>query len=132
MHEVLSRVDNKPRRAQGKPSVVILSDLGDLRGEVCSLRGPLRRAPAFLCGAGLSSDGFGCGWPEGHLALLHVRVDGERIAGGDFAVEQFHGQRVLDEPLDGALEEPRPEMPSTCLQEEGASQIALSVPQTMG
>ena len=37
---------------------------------------------------------LGLGALEGHGALLHVRIDGERVAGGDFAVQQLQGQRV--------------------------------------
>ena len=55
----------------------------------------------YLCRVGL-------GALEGHRALLHIRIDGEQIAGGNFAVEQLHGQGALNEPLDGALERTRP------------------------
>src|SRR6266508_5435401 len=34
-------------------------------------------------------------------------VGNDRVAFGEFAIEQAQGQRVLDHPLDGALERPR-------------------------
>ena len=40
------------------------------------------------------------------------------VAGNHFAVEQLHGQRVLDEPLDGALQRPRPELRIVAFAEE--------------
>ncbi len=58
------------------------------------------------------------GGREGHGALLHIRIDRERVAGNHFAVEQLHGERVLDEPLDGALQRPRSELRIVALAEE--------------
>jgi phage portal protein BeeE len=57
----------------------------------------------------LRSGGLGRALFEGHFAFLCISVYSEGVAGVDFAVEQLHGERVLDEPLDGALQRPRPE-----------------------
>ena len=46
---------------------------------------------------------------ERHLLFLHVRVHDDVTPGQDFAVKDFHRERVLDEALDGALQGPRAE-----------------------
>ena len=55
----------------------------------------------------MSACGFGVGPLEGHRAFLHVGLHGECVARKDIAVEELHGQRALDEALEGALERSR-------------------------
>src|SRR5581483_4768718 len=62
--------------------------------------------------------GLHCRPFEGHLAAPRVGVHGDGITGQDVAVEYFHGQRVLNEPLDGALQGPRPELRIVAFAEE--------------
>ena len=50
--------------------------------------------------------------------FFSIRINRKRVAGNHFAVEQLHGERVLDEPLDRALQRPRPELRIVALAEE--------------
>src|SRR5215510_1078665 len=42
-----------------------------------------------------------------HPPLIEIPFDDDRFVGFDFAVEQFHGERVLDEVLDRAFQRTR-------------------------
>ncbi len=53
-----------------------------------------------------------------NCSLLRIRIDRQSLTRNHFAVEQLHGERVLDEPLDGALQRPRPELRIVPLAEE--------------
>src|SRR5579862_8381259 len=44
---------------------------------------------------------------ERHLAILRVHVRDDRVAGLDFAFEHLQRERILNEPLDGALHRTR-------------------------
>src|SRR5947207_9857473 len=47
---------------------------------------------------------------ERHLTFHQIRVHDDGIAGKNLSVEELHRQRVLDEPLEGALQGPRAEL----------------------
>src|SRR5207253_2186483 len=57
-----------------------------------------------------SPRGFGGRALEFHFAFLHIRIHDDGIAGKNLTVEELHRQRVLDEPLEGALQGPRAEL----------------------
>src|SRR5581483_11063494 len=70
--------------------------------------------------------GLHCGPFEGHLAAPRVGVHGDGITGQDLAVEYFHGERILDQALDGALQGPCPKLRVVAFAEE---QLARPVRQ---